>query len=133
MRRSVIINNKLGSSFSFFLLFFSFFHLSSFFLKLKFEKSLKKILFHIFFNFMKINLFTRTKWGVNCNFNWLCDLASFIWGIYIFMICVFSSKKWVKCWIDWLVAWLSDMTLYNYAYSLDEHVSRWVRMKKYAF
>jgi len=49
--------------------FFSFVHLTFFFLKLKFEKSLKKILFHIIFIFififLKINLLTWTKLGVD--------------------------------------------------------------------
>ena len=63
--KEFIINNKLGSS-SFFFLFFFFF-----FSKIKVWKSLKKILFHLIFYFflifLKINLFTRTKLGVdNC-------------------------------------------------------------------
>ena len=62
------INNKFGSSsfFFFFSLFFSFF---LFFSKIKVWKYLKKNLFHLifyfYFYFLKINLFTRTKLGVD--------------------------------------------------------------------
>jgi len=69
MERSVIIKNKLSSSF--FFLFFSFFFISFFFLKLDFENLGRKFYFTSFyfpltnFFFLEINLFTRTKLGVD--------------------------------------------------------------------